>query len=223
MIEMGTSIVFMTMIFLLLGFIWYRAYAQKRSVQDSALIYVLEKLVARDKYLTSETLLTELKDIVIQRDELIKDRFHKLIEEAKVLDIEGALKMEDFFRNISDILGKELSLNPRELFRKFVEREKESSTIIRKGLAIPHIGVEGKDVVKTLLVRAKAGIIFPQDEVAHIIFVLVGSADERILHLKVLAAIAEITQSPEFDKNWLEASRKEELKNIILLAERRRY
>ena len=119
LIEMGTSIVFMTMIFLLLGFIWYRAYAQKRSVQDSALIYVLEKLVARDKYLTSETLLTELKDIVIQRDELIKDRFHKLIGEAKVLDIEGALKMEDFFRDISDILGKELSLNPQELFRKF--------------------------------------------------------------------------------------------------------
>ena len=222
MIEMGTFIVFLTVMFLLLGFIWYKVYAQKRASQDSALIYVLERLVARDKELTSANLLTELRDIVIERDELIRDKFHKLIEEAEILDIEGTLKMEDFFRHISDILSKELNLESQELFRKFVEREKESSTVISKGLAIPHIGVEGKNIFKTLLVRAKAGIIFPQDEIVHIIFVFVGSADERILHLKVLAAIAQTTQNPEFDKRWLEASSKEELKNIILLAERTR-
>jgi mannitol/fructose-specific phosphotransferase system IIA component (Ntr-type) len=103
-----------------------------------------------------------------------------------------------------------------------VERERESSTLIRKGLAIPHIAVEGENVVKTLLVRARAGIIFPQDEVAHIIFVLVGSPAQRILHLKILAAIAQAVQSPGFDKKWLEASSKEELKSIVLLAERGR-
>ena len=109
-----------------------------------------------------------------------------------------------------------------ELFKKFIVRERESSTVIRKGLAIPHISVKGKNIVKALLVRAKAGIIFPGDEITHIIFVIVGSADERILHLKILAAIAQIVQNPGFDKKWLEASSKEELKHIILLAERRR-
>ena len=222
LIEMGTFIVFLTTMYLLLGIIWYKVYAQKRASQDSALIYVLEKLVARDKELTSDNLLTELRDIVVQRDELTKDKFHTLIEESKVLDIEEPLKMEDFFRDISDILGEELDLKPQELFRKFVQREKESSTVVRKGLAIPHIVVEGKNIVKALLVRAKAGIIFPQDEVAHIIFVFVGSPDERILHLKVLAAIAQTTQNPEFDKGWLEVTNEEDLKNIILLAERRR-
>ena len=222
LIEMGTFIVFLTTMYLLLGIIWYKVYAQKRASQDSALIYVLEKLVARDKELTSDNLLTELRDIVVQRDELTKDKFHTLIEENKVLDIEEPLKMEDFFRDISDILGEELDLKPQELFRKFVQREKESSTVVRKGLAIPHIVVEGKNIVKALLVRAKAGIIFPQDEVAHIIFVFVGSPDERILHLKVLAAIAQTTQNPEFDKGWLEVTNEEDLKNIILLAERRR-
>ncbi|MCK4574818.1 amino acid permease, partial [candidate division WOR-3 bacterium] len=222
LIEMGTFIVFLTMIFLLLGFVWYKIYSQKRTRQDSALIYVLERLVSKDKELTSDNLLTELRDIVITRDELTKDRFHKLIEESMVFDIEEVLEMKDFFRDISNFLAKELNSKPQGLFKKFIEREKESSTVIRKGMAIPHICVKGKKIVKTLLVRAKAGIIFPQDEVVHIAFVLVGSSGERILHLKILAAIAEITQSPEFDKNWLEASGKEELKNIILLAERRR-
>ncbi len=222
LIEMGTFVVFLTTIFLTLGVLWYKVYVQKRVTQDSALIYVLERLVAKDKELTSDNLLTELKDIVIQRDEIVEDRFHKLIEESKVLDIEVPFKMEDFFKEVSDVLGKELDLAPEELFKKFVEREKESSTVIRKGLAIPHIVVEGKNIFKILMVRAKAGVIFPEDKLAHIIFVLIGSSDERNLHLKVLAAIAQITQTPEFDKKWLESSNEEELKNIVLLAERRR-
>jgi len=222
LIEMGTVIVFFTMIFLLLGFIWYKIYAQKRASQDSALIYVLERLVARDKELSSDNLLVELKDIVIDRDQITIDKFHKLIEEAKVLDIEEILKMKNFFKVISDSLGKELNLNSQELFKKFVEREEESSTVIKKGMAIPHIMVEGKNISKAFLVRARAGVVFPQDEVVHIIFVFVSSSDKRVLHLKVLAAIAQITQNPEFDKKWLEASSKDALKNIILLADRRR-
>ena len=222
LIEMGTFIVFLTIVFLLLGFAWYKAYAQKRASQDSALIYALERLVAVDKELTSDNLLTELKDIVVERDGLIKDRFQSLIEEADVLDIDGALKMEDFFRDISDILSEKLNLDPQVLFRKFVEREKESSTVITKGLAIPHIVVEGEHTIKALLVRAKVGIIFSQDKVVHIMFVLVGSSDERVLHLKVLAAIAQITQNPGFYEKWLEVTNKEELKNLVLLGERRR-
>jgi len=222
LIEMGTFIVFLTMIFLLSGFIWYKVYAQKRAAQDSALIYVLEKLVAKDRVLSSDNLLTELKDIVIQRDELVKDKFHKLIEQAQVLDVKEVLKTEDFFMKGSDILGEELNLESQMLFKKFMEREKECSTVIRKGLAIPHIFVEGENIAKILLVRAKAGIIFPNDEVVHIVFVILGSADGRVLHLKILAAIAQIVQNPEFDNKWLEARSEEELKNIVLLAERQR-
>ena len=222
LIEMGSSIVFLTVGFLLLGFTWYKIYAQKRASQDSALIYVLENLVSKNKELTSDNLLAELKDIVLQRDEVIRDKFHKLIEKANVMDIEGVLKAEDFFKDVSDVLGEELNLKPQVIFEKLMEREKESSTVIRKGLAIPHIVVEGKNISKVLLVRANAGIIFPQDEIVHIIFVLVGSGGERVLHLKILAAIAQIVQNPEFDKKWIEAGSKEDLKHIILLAERKR-
>jgi len=222
LIEMGTFIVFLTIAFLLLGFAWYKAYAQKRASQDSALIYALERLVAVDKELTSDNLLIELKDIVVERDGLIKDRFQSLIEEADVLDIDEALGIEDFFTLISGILSEKLNLDPQVLFRKFIEREKESSTVMKEGLAIPHIIVGGEHRIKVLLVRAKAGIIFPQDKVVHIMFVLVGSSGERVLHLKILAAIAQIVHDPGFYEKWIKVTRKEELKNLVLLAERRR-
>jgi len=222
LVQMGAFIVFLTGVFILLGFVWYKVYGQERSSQDSALIYVLERLVIKDKELVSDNLLTELKDIVIQRDKLSEDRFHALVEESKVLDIEPPLKMEGFFRKVSGVLGNELGLDPEDLFKKFVEREEASSTVLRKGLSIPHVVIEGSNIFKILLVRARSGIIFPDDKLAHIIFVLVGSSDERNFHLKALAAIAQITQNPEFDKKWLEARNEEELKNIVLLAERRR-
>ena len=111
---------------------------------------------------------------------------------------------------------------PQALCKKFLDREKEASTVIRKGLAIPHIIVEGKNIFKIAIVRAKSGIMFFDDHSAHIVFIIIGSSDQRSLHLKVLAAIAQITQNPSFDKMWMEAKNQQELRNIILLAERKR-
>ncbi len=222
LIEMGSFIGFITLMFLFTGFIWYKVYVGKRAVRDSALIYALEKLVSKDTELTSDNLLTELKDVVVQRDEIIEDRFHKLMEKSKVLDVEELLKAEDLFRDISNILAEELTMAPDTILKKLIEREKSATTIIRKGLAIPHIVVEGKNVFKALMIRAKAGIIFPDDELVHVMFVFAGSIDERVLHLKSLAAVAQITQNPGFDRKWKEARNKEEIKNFVLLADRKR-
>jgi amino acid transporter/mannitol/fructose-specific phosphotransferase system IIA component (Ntr-type) len=222
LIEMGSFTVFLTIAFIFLGFIWYKIYVQKRASQDSALIHVLERLVAKDRELNSEDLLVELKDIVFQRDDLVKDKFHHVIEEAQVLDLEEVLAARVFFKEASDVFAKETGLKSQNLFEKFIWREEASSTVIKEGLAIPHIFVEKKGIFKIILVRAKAGIVFPGDKVVHTAFVLVGSSGERVLHLKILAAIAQITQSPDFDKMWKEAKNGQELKSVVLLAERKR-
>ena len=222
LIEMGTFIVFLTMVFLLAGYFWYRFYARKRATQDSALIYVLERLVSRDKELISDNLLTELRDIVIKRDDLAQDAFHRLIEKAVILDIEETKDMEGFFRDVSVLLAEELGSKPENIYSRFVAREKESSTVLRKGMAIPHICMNEAGEVRAILARSRPGVIFPEDEVVHILFVLIGTTGERMLHLKILAAIAEIMQNPGFDEKWLAASSKDDLKNLLLLADRRR-
>ncbi|MBU4375870.1 MAG: amino acid permease [Candidatus Omnitrophica bacterium] len=222
LMEMGTFIVFLTMLFVFLGFIWYKVYAQKNTSQDSALIYVLERLVASDRELASENLLTELKDIVIQRDDIIKDRFHKIVETARVIDIGEVTTAEDFFRDISVVLGEDLGLDPQVLCKRFIAREEEVSTVIKKGFAIPHIVVEGKNIARIILARSKKGIVFSHDEIVHTVFIIAGSVDCRMLHLKILAAIAEIAQGADFDKRWMDARNEEELKSIVLLAKRRR-
>ncbi|OQX80639.1 MAG: hypothetical protein B6D56_04765 [Candidatus Omnitrophica bacterium 4484_70.1] len=223
LIEMGTFIVFLTVIFLFLGFGWYKVYVHKRVNRDSALIYMLERLIKRDKELTSDNLLVELREVVRERDEIVKDKFHHLIEQAIILDIEEQIDINEFFQRISNILAEQINQEPALLVEKFIERERQSPTVIRKGLAIPHIIVEGKNIFKIMLIRAKGGVIFFNGEVVHIIFLLVGSPDERNLHLKVLAAIAYITQSVKFDERWNKAESKEELRDFLLSIERRSF
>jgi amino acid transporter/mannitol/fructose-specific phosphotransferase system IIA component (Ntr-type) len=224
LIEMGTFTIFLTLLFLSLGFIWYKVYAQKKASQHSALVYVLEKLVAKDKELAADSLLAELNDIIIQQDDFIRDRFHRLVEESKILDIEEPCTMESLFEQIADVLSSELDIDSKDLYEKFYAREMDVSTVVREGLAIPHIIVDAENAHKLVLVRAKSGIIFPENRVVHIAFVIVGSTGEpgRSLHLKDLVAIAQITNNPEFDKEWMSAKNEEELRTLLFLAERKR-
>jgi amino acid transporter/mannitol/fructose-specific phosphotransferase system IIA component (Ntr-type) len=222
LVEMGSFVVLLTVIFVLLALLWYKIYAQKRASRDSALIYTLEKLVANDKTLATENLLTELKDIVVQRDGVVEDRFHKIILDSGILDIEAPLEAKDLFEKAASLLSADLKADPEAILKNFLERESESSTVLRKGLAVPHIVVSGERTFKILLARARAGVIFPNDEIVHTIFIIVASSDERNLHLKTLTAIAQITSAPDFDQQWMSAGSKEDIRNIVLLAERKR-
>jgi len=225
LIEMGSLVVFITVIFILVGVVWYKVYAEKRASQNSALIYVLEKLVSRDKELSTDSLLTELREIVIERDSIIQDKFHHLIRDSRILDIKEPLTMETLFSQVSEILGEEMSVESENLYKKFLDRELQTSTVVRDGLAIPHIIIEVENFSRLILVRARTGIIFPNDRLVHIAFILVGSSGTRgrSMHLKDLAAIAQIAGNKDFDEKWLEAKGEDELRSILLLAERYRY
>ena len=220
--EMGKIPLTITGIFIACSLGWYLIYARKRVKRQAALVHIIERITATE--LVETTLPDELKDIIIERDKIVEDRFDKLINDCKILDLENSLSMQEFFKKASDELAKELDVESVAIYKSLLKREKESSTVIRPGLAIPHIIIESKHKFKILLARCKDGIVFPGvDRKAHIVFMLVGSKDERNFHLRALAAIAQIAQGKDFDKRWLDARDAEELRNIILLAERKRF
>ena len=225
LLEMGTFTIFLTMIFTLLSIVWYKAYVQKKVTRDSALLYVLETLLAKDKEIRSDDLALELRNIVVDRDKIkekelyknvLQQKFFEAIEQSEVMDIQELLTAEDFFKNVSELLSRKVDIEYDKLFAKFVEREKTFSAVIRKGIAIPHLLIKGKNVTNIILVRAKTGIVFPEDKVVHTAFVVVSSVHDRRLHLKALADIVRITQDEEFSEKWLAAKTQEEFKKIII-------
>lgn len=151
----------------------------------------------------------------------MSDRFTQLVVDAPIVDVSGEVSISDFFDSVATLLGERFDEDSELLRDKFIQREKDSSTVIVPGLAIPHIFVEGQGRSEMVLARAKLGIeFFGPDAEARIIFVIVGTKDERKFHLRVLSAIAQLFQDPSFEDRWMAAEGKEELRQVVLTTRR---
>jgi len=200
---------------------WYGFYVRRRVSRASAVMHIVERVTARE--LKTVTLENELRDILLERDDVIEDRFDRLIRDCHILDIKGRKDAEDVFQEVSKILAERLQSNEYVLFEKFLHREAESGTVVQPGFAIPHIVVDGERQFDVLLVRARDGITFRgADDPVRIMFVLAGSRDERNYHLRALMAIAQIAQEKGFEQRWLAARDTEGIRNLILLSTRKR-
>ncbi|MEA1986975.1 MAG: amino acid permease, partial [Candidatus Marinimicrobia bacterium] len=218
-IEMGNIPLLITLGFLILSILWYFLYSKKRNSKQSALIHIVERISS--KKLKTSTLTDELKDILIKRDDIIEDKFDRLIKQAEFIDIDKKMNKNQIFEIISNTFSKKLNIHSKTIYNLLEERENVSSTVIYKGLAIPHIIIEGEKIFDIIVIRSQKGIDFGNDiPPVHILFALVGSIDERSFHLQALMSIAQIIQNKNFINNWKKAKDIEELKNLILLTDR---
>ncbi|TET62507.1 MAG: hypothetical protein E3J47_03485, partial [Candidatus Stahlbacteria bacterium] len=189
--------------------------------RESALMYVVERIT--DRQIVTDTLKQELREIVKEREEIIEDEFDHLIKDSLILDFDKKIHFDEFIKIASEKLSERLDVESKKFIKLFIEREKQSCTALRPGLAIPHIIIKGEKKFDILLVRAKKGIIFPDaPEPVHIVFVLIGTQDMRNFHLRALMAIAQISQQHDFDKKWQNAKTTEDLRDIVLLGKRKR-
>ncbi|KPK67543.1 hypothetical protein AMJ87_13200 [candidate division WOR_3 bacterium SM23_60] len=219
--DMGKDTLIITAVFIGCALLWYVLYVRPKISQESALMYVVERVT--DRQIVTDTLKQELREIVKEREEIIEDEFDQLIKDALILDIESKIHFDDFIKIAAEKLSHRIAVGQNELVQLFSEREKQSCTALRPGLAIPHIIIDGEKKFDVLAVRAREGITFPDaSEPVHIVFALIGTRDMRNLHLRALMAIAQITEQAGFDKKWLSAQTSEDLRDIILLGKRKR-
>lgn len=220
-LEMGMTALLVSVIFVGGGLFIYWFYGRIRATREFALLHLIERFTSKD--LTKYMLETELKEIIRERDDITKDRFDRVIENCVVLDIDKRIKLDEFFMEVAEAMSVRLNIAPSVILKLLNEREKESSTVIGPGLAVPHIVLEGEKTFDILLARCKPGIVFPDaTSDVHAIFVLAGTKDERNFHLRALAAIAQIAQPLHFYKKWIRARDKEALRDTVLLGKRLR-
>jgi len=221
MVEMGKQALLLFGVFIVGGLFVYWFYGRIQATREYALLHLIERITAKE--LTSYSLETELKEIIRERDNITKDRFDAVIEKCAILDIDRDMTLDEFFKLSADILSQKMKIKASILHQIIWEREKDTSTVIAPGIAIPHIIVAGEKLFDILLVRCRKGIRFSETaKKVHTIFVLIGSKDERNFHLRALSAIAQILQDPNFNKRWMSARSEEALRDIILLGKRMR-
>ena len=220
-VEMGTLPLLLTGAFALTATLWFVLYVNRRIDRESAFVYLVKRIVSKE--ISPRGLENELKQITLERDDVAFDRFDQLVDRADILDIPGPISVHDLFQKAAESLAGKLAIDKDELYRRLVERERESTTIVHPGLAVPHIVIEGENVFELLLVRCKGGAVFsdlhPPIETA---FILAGSKDERNFHLRALMTIAHIVENEDFQTRWSEAAGPDELRDIVHLSNRKR-
>jgi len=221
LIEMGTEALSISFLLIISGLFVYWFYGRIRTNREYALLHLVERITAKE--LTTYSLETELKEIIRERDEIVKDRFDHIIEQSVVLDIESSISAEEFFKLVAQEMSARVKVEPALILQTLADRERQSSTVIGGNLAIPHLVIEGENTFDVLIARCKEGIVFSELEPNVIAtFVILGTRDERNFHLYSLAAIAQIVQNPNFEKRWMAAKSKEALRDIVLLGKRKR-
>ena len=219
--DMGTVTILTTILFVLISLLWHRMYVSGKTTRKSALIHIVERITARE--IAGDSLNTELREILKERDQIIEDRFHKMVKDCIVLDLDHYTDMERFFTLVAQKMSNKLNIEKDKIFELLMNREKEGSTVLTPIVAVPHIVIDGEHNFAILLARCKAGIIFSESYPAvNAIFVLFGTRDERNYHLRALSSIAQILQDPSFETKWMTAKNEEALRDIVLFSKRMR-
>jgi mannitol/fructose-specific phosphotransferase system IIA component (Ntr-type) len=207
--------------FLAAASIWYVVYVQEKIDREAAVAYLVKSILSQ--HIRRTGLEDELVQISLERDEVQADRFDRLVRNAPILDIREEISAADLFLRIGEALSERLGTSPERIQELLLEREREASTMIQPGLAIPHVVVEGTDLFELALVRCRGGVVFSElHPPVHTAFVLIGSSDQRGYHLRALMAIAHVVQEAGFRERWMEAANAEQLRDIVLLSSRKR-
>jgi amino acid transporter/mannitol/fructose-specific phosphotransferase system IIA component (Ntr-type) len=214
-IEMGLLPIFLVCCFIVLGFLWYWFFARDKIWREYTLLNCIERVTGQKStgYLVDE----ELREIIIERDELTEENFKKIIKEAEVIEVYKYSRPDKFIMNLAEILSSKLNLKTKKLYRLLKRRSSDSNVAIHPGVAIFSNMISGKEKFAILLVRSKMGMVLSDRmDPIHAFFVIVSSPDKKNLYLHTLMWIIRVTGDENFDEKWIKAKDPDELKNLIL-------
>lgn len=219
-VDMGIASVEIAFFFLALTLGVYFFYGRKKYSGQFAIGLILERII--DKKVANRHLEKELREIVLNRDEIELDRFDDLVLNSTVFDFDKTLNLDEVFKICISELHKEYSVNTESVKKEFFSRKGIEHTAINEFLAIPHI-VVNEDILKLFIVRNKSGVRFSEKaDSIKCMFILIGTKNDKKFHLQTLAAIAKISLEKGFEENWLRI-KSESIKEFIILSERKRF
>ncbi len=139
-----------------------------------------------------------------------------LLREAIVDDLKSQTKkgiLEELVAPVAQIA----EVNPEELMRVLIERERLGSTGIGGGIGIPHGKLKDLDSLVLGFGLSRNGVDFESIDglPTHIFFILITPENSTGLHLKLLARISRILKNDPFRDRLIHAADGDDIYNII--------
>ncbi|MEX0945355.1 MAG: amino acid permease [Balneolaceae bacterium] len=226
---MGIISVLFTLGMILSCIAYYYYFASKKVERSGAIFHVSARL-GEFQY---EGLEREMRGILREKGLREDDPYEKAIGRALVLDLAG----DESFEHIIDLFVQDLSdkvnISSEELINLFLDQDNEGILPVGNGAALKHIRVKEDIDTEIVLVRIQSGVnldddVFEtnadtiaedQNQLYCLIF-LMSSTKQSGQHLRILAHLAEMIDSVDFQERWMNAEDEAELREILLRDER---
>lgn len=218
--EMGRIPLMITGLFVVCALAWYFIYAHGKIKREYALIHVLERIIGEKR---DHILDEELREILIERDDITEHRFEEKLKKCDILDMKYFVAPADFSEKVASSLSQRLKVDERKIYRQLMERERDSNIIVRPGCALLSFYVKGRKKFEIVIVRTKKGAAFSDEHPpVRAAFIIVSSRDVHSFHLHSLMWLVQIEEGIDFDNEWIDAKDTDELRGVILSSWRKR-
>ena len=142
----------------------------------------------------------------------------ELLEERFILTDFKRDDKKDIINELIDLHKEDNNVNDLEKVRTAIhDREKEMSTGIGKGFAIPHGKTNAVNDVIVSFGKTNRGIDYEalDGNPVHLVFLLVGKVDLVSKYIKLLSRISRVMNKDDFRDKLLNAKTKDEIINIF--------
>lgn len=226
--EMGIISVLFTLGLVLSCIAYYYYFASKKVKRSGAIFHVSARL-GEYQY---EGLEREMRGILREKGLREEDPYEQAIGRSLVIDLGGKEQFEDIVRLFTNELSQRINISKETLFNLFLDQEHEGILPVGNGAALKHIRVENKIDTEVVLVRIRSGVQLAldtfeldidrteQDDNLYCLIFLISSTKKSGQHLRILAHLAEMIDSVDFQKRWMDATDEAELREILLRDER---
>lgn len=137
--------------------------------------------------------------------------------ECIISELKSATK-EETLAELSAIFPRSsFNYDQERLINVLMEREKQGSTGIGDGIAIPHGKMRGTGDLLLSFGRSRKGVDFDavDGKPAHLFFLIITPEDSPSQHLKLLAKISRMLKDTAFRKRLMEAKSQTDLYSLI--------
>ena len=201
--------------FISAGFVWYCFFAHDKIWREYSLLHVVERVTGEKKtgYLLDE----ELREILIERDDVTEKRFEDILRECDIIDVFKYEQPDKLAWLLANKLADRLDIDKNKLYNRIKKREQDSNIMVHPGIAIISNIIDDRDKFDILMIRSKKGIILFDDiDPFHAFFVVVASSEQQTFYMHALMWIVQIAEGIDFEKEWLNAKDAEELRRLIV-------
>jgi len=134
-----------------------------------------------------------------------------------IAELQGTTKKQVLEELSRHVAACKPQIDPEELLKVLVERERLGSTGIGNGIAIPHGKLRELDDIALVFGKSTQGIDFEaiDGKPVNLIFLLVAPSNSAGVHLKALARLSRLLKDKGFQQSLMEASDAQSLYAVI--------